>query len=139
MRRTWDTVNDLIGCKKSRSIEKIISGETVFETAPQKANAFNIYFSSIAQNLISNFTETRTLASVSPLAYMGPRSSNVMEFQFASPHEIEKCISSLKNSRSSINDVPVFIYKKFSSLISPIICDLFNSSVLEGVFPPRSR
>ena len=31
--------------------------------------------------------------------------------------------------------LPLFIFKKLNHIISPIICKLFNSSVLEGIFP----
>ena len=42
---------------------------------------------------------------------------------------------SLPNKGCDINAIPIFIYKKLSMYLSPIICDIFNSSVSEGIFP----
>ena len=35
--------------------------------------------------------------------------------------------------------MPIFIYKKIAPLISPVICDIFNSSVNEGMFPSNLK
>ena len=57
------------------------------------------------------------------------------EFQPATVTEVNLVVRSLKNSRSKNNVVPVTIYKRLSDLINPIICDIFNESVTQGVFP----
>ena len=52
------------------------------------------------------------------------------------PTEIQKIIMSLPKKSCNINTVPVFIYKKKLSLyLSPIKCNIFNTSVKEGIFP----
>ena len=53
----------------------------------------------------------------------------------ATPIEIEKLIMSLLNKASNTNIIPIFIYKKLSAFLAPLICNLFNSSVSEGTFP----
>ena len=50
------------------------------------------------------------------------------------PTEVQKIIMSLPNKSCNINTVPVFIYKKTLTIyISPIICNIFNTFVREGV------
>ena len=54
-------------------------------------------------------------------------------------HEVETIIKSVPNKPSNVNIMPVFIYKKIAPLISPVICDIFNSSVNEGMFPSNLK
>jgi len=57
---------------------------------------------------------------------------------FASPSttlDVASVICSLQNKSCHLSDVPIFIYKHFSDLISPIISQLFNLSLETGVFP----
>ena len=48
-------------------------------------------------------------------------------------------IKSVPYKPVNINIMPIFIYKKIAPLISPVICDIFNSSVNEGMFPSNLK
>ena len=51
------------------------------------------------------------------------------------PSEVIKLIKAFKDKPCHVNDIPVFIFKLLSSHIAPIICDIFNCAITEGVFP----
>ena len=57
----------------------------------------------------------------------------------ATEHEVETIIKSVPNKPLNINIMPIFIYKTIAPLISPVICDIFNSSVNEGMFPSNLK
>ena len=57
----------------------------------------------------------------------------------ATEHEVETIIKSVPNKPVNINIMPIFIYKKIAPVISPVICDIFNSSVNEGMFPSNLK
>ena len=64
------------------------------------------------------------------MSYTPPR-VNSSFFAFPStPAEVKKIIMSLPNKSCNINTVPVFIYKKRSLYLSPIICNIFNTSFI---------
>ena len=48
---------------------------------------------------------------------------------------MKNIISNLKSKTCKINSIPVKAYKLVSHVISPIIANLFNSSLIEGIFP----
>ena len=66
---------------------------------------------------------------------MGPRSQNSFFESFCTSHEVSIIINLFKTKLSGIRDVPIFIYKRFCTLLSPWISYLFNLSISEGVFP----
>ena len=66
---------------------------------------------------------------------MPPANNRFFFITPATPIEIETLIMSLPNKASNINIIPIFIYKKFSAFLAPLICNLFNSSVSEGIYP----
>ena len=53
----------------------------------------------------------------------------------ASLNEVINIIKALPNKNCGIDSIPIFIYKKLSPFLAPIICDIFNTSVSEGTFP----
>ena len=53
----------------------------------------------------------------------------------ATPSEVIKLIKAFKDKPCHVNNIPVFIFKLLSSHIAPIICDIFNCAITEGVFP----
>ena len=70
-----------------------------------------------------------------PLTYMPPANNRFFFITPTTPIEIETLIMSLPNKASNINIIPIFIYKKLSAFLAPLICNIFNSSVSEGTFP----
>ena len=66
---------------------------------------------------------------------MNDYNNDPIELTFATPDEIVRVISALPNKGNKIKTVPTFIFKRISDIISPIVCDLFNESLNDGIFP----
>ena len=49
--------------------------------------------------------------------------------------EVVDIIQSVPNKGGNINTIPITVYKSISNLIAPIVVDIFNSSLSEGVLP----
>ena len=95
------------------------------------ANLFCDHFSSIAAKLDA---EIRNSAH-NPLNYMPHRVQESFVCTPSSSWEIKKLIMASPNKGSQINSIPVYVYKKISNFISPILCNIFNKSVTDGKFP----
>ena len=67
--------------------------------------------------------------------HLGPPAGEHMEFVCTSEDEVENIINLLLNKSSMLNTVPVIIYKSFNEILSPVICNLYNSAILDGTFP----
>ena len=87
------------------------------------------YFSRVATDLDNDIPRSST----DPLSYLPPRADRSFFAKHATIDEINKIIMSLPNKGCAINAILIFIYKKLSMYLSPIICDIFNSSVSEGI------
>ena len=134
LRKTWDNVRKLIGCSRSRGVDDLVDHEgRIYDDDLGKANAFNEYFGSIAGSLVRNLPPRSSNDTL--YHNMGQRSVSVLDFHFTSPVEVSKVIGLLKNRKCSISEIPTIVYKKLSGLIAPIVCNLFNASILEGYFP----
>ena len=130
---TWKTINSFFHRTKSGSDRIVLrdndGGEINDPT--EVSNMFGNYFSNVAPNLDRSIP----LSRADPMSYLPPR-DNSSFFAFpTTPTEVQKIITSLPNKSCNVNTVPVFIYKKLSLYLSPIICNIFNTSVREGIFP----
>ena len=105
-------------------------GREVWESE-DVSEIFCDYFSRIATDLDNDIPRSNT----HPLSYLPPLADRSFFAKHATIDEINKIIMSLPNKGCDINAIPIFIYKKLSMYLSPIICDIFNSSVSEGIFP----
>ena len=95
------------------------------------SNQFCDYFSSVANNIANSIP----VSNLNPMSYMPQSKPNSF---FATPttsEEVLNIIGKLENKSVNINTIPVFIYKHVGPLIAPIISDIFDSSMREGVFP----
>ena len=48
-------------------------------------------------------------------------------------------IKLFENKKTSLNNIPIFILKKISFIISPLLSDIFNHSINSGVFPEKLK
>ena len=53
--------------------------------------------------------------------------------------EVQIIIAAFPNKPSKINVLPVFVFKKLSYIIAPVICDIFNTSKNQGIFPSNLK
>ena len=59
----------------------------------------------------------------------------MLEFACALEEEMKNVTNLLLNKSSRLDTFPVFIHKFLNKILTPVICNLFNSSILEGIFP----
>jgi len=131
-RTTWRTINTLMNRKVSRSeVNEIRDGNRVLSQPVDIANHFNSYFSGIALALDNDIPHV----DASPLDYLEEIQPNSFFFRPVTDCEVECFINKLPNKSVSLNCVPVFIFKRFANILSPIIARLFNSSINSGLFP----
>ena len=132
IRLTWKNINFVIGSRRRVSvIDEVIYNNTKFDRPADISRAFNDYFTSVAVNLRNNIP----FSNKTPLSYLGNPSVNYLEFAFVDGEEVYRTISNLPSKSGRINYIPSFIFKSVNDVIAPIICNLFNSSVIEGIFP----
>ena len=80
-----------------------------------------------------------TNVTTDPLAFMGNRLNQSFFFQNTNVAEISDLISKFKNKKTTVNNIPTFVIKKISSVISPMLAELFNDSVSSGNFPEKLK
>ena len=74
--------------------------------------------------------------TVTPIQWNTCHPGSVSPFCFTSIscRDKKKLIMSLPNKGFNKNSIPIFIYKRIVDFIAPLLCNLFNMSVLEGRF-----
>ena len=136
MRRSWRALNGLCGRggKSKVEIEKLIVDDVPILRSGEIAETLNDFFVSVGTNLE---------ASLPPPPQVAPRvppvqNSSIYLFP-VSFGECNKIIQALKNTKNSIDYIPVKIFKSISSSIVKPLTQLINSSFLSGVFPDRLK
>ena len=88
------------------------------------ANTFCEYFSTVANRLDADIPLTNT----DQMYYMPDPVPASISPPSATISEVQKIIAAFPNKSSKINVIPVFVFKKLSYIIAPVICDIFNTS-----------
>ena len=107
------------------------------------ANIFNSYFSSIAETLKSGNNKHINIKEANPINYLiysFHQPFPKMNWQYASTHEVEKIIKSLKSKNTSGYDEISTQILKLS--VPYIICPLTyicNAILNSGIFPDRLK
>ena len=97
------------------------------------ANGFNNYFISIGPLLANDIT-----CNVNPLSYVKIIDNSIVIVN-GSCSEVERVISSLKNSSVVWDEIPTFVAKKYVySYLKPLTY-LINTSFTEGIFPVKLK
>ena len=108
------------------------------------ANAFNTYFSLVADNLITkSFFEKNTSNEKDPLKYLGQnftQSSPPLRLKNTTTHEVSKIIQSLKCKDSyGYDEVSTTILKISAPYILSPLTYIFNKTLATGIFPDRLK
>lgn len=133
VKRTWKIINDILSKSHKKSDNIVLQDVDGVEIGDpfEVANAFCDHFSTIASRLDSNIPMTAT----DPMDYMPDPVSTTFIPTPASTNEVTKLILSLPDKHCNVNAIPIFIIKKLSSLISPVIVNIFNDCIEKGIFP----
>ena len=100
------------------------------------ANTFCGYFSTVIANRLD---ADIPLTNTDPMYYMPDPEPASFSPPSATIIEVQKIIAAFPNKPSKINVLPVFAFKKLSYIIAPVICDIFNTSKNQGIFPSNLK
>ena len=134
IKATWDMIKFLTSQKQmhhQNTIKKLIYNNLEYSEAGDIAELFNQYFSNIATDLDREIPHS----TMDPLQFLAPPISNSLFLTPATPNEISKVISGLKNTKNSINQIPIKLFKEYKTHYSSIICKLVNMCFSIGQFP----
>ena len=135
-RAMWKITNNLLGNNiKPPTTFSIEHAGQLIDNDKKISEIFNSYFIDVGSNLANgiNITDTH------PISYLGPRNNCTFLFDFTDQDEVFNLIQGFQNKSCSPNNLPIFIIKKVSHIIAPIIADLFNESVTSGLFPDKLK
>ena len=136
MKKTWNSINGILGKNKSKSRIKSILHEGILYDNPRDiADAFNTHFSTIAQK-IDDLIPAPGPGSPSYADFLRDTNiQNTFNFSPVNIEDISRIIYSFQNKSSHMSTYSVKVIKFISPLISPILRDLINRSLAEGIFP----
>lgn len=117
--------------KTPSNINLVNSHGQLVDSQLDVANMFCKHFASVADRLDADLLRT----NIDPMSYMPNPTVESFNPPPATAHEVSCLITSLKDKPININCIPVFIFKRLSGVIAPIMCDIFNCSIDEGHFP----
>jgi len=136
---TWNIV-------KSITNNKTITNRTNtrdFNNNQKTANAFNLYFSSVAEKLIKNSLKKNCSNHNDPLTYLRQnfkQPSSAIRLKNTTTHEINKIIHSMKLKDShGYDEISTRILKMSAPYILSPLTYIFNKILSTGVFPDRLK
>ena len=133
---TWKITNNILGKKNTTNIPSIIKhNDNFISDHNTMCKIFNNFFVNLGANLANNITGNAS----NPLSYLGPRCTNSFSFTGTTSQEVFNIIKQFKNKKSSLNNIPIVVFKKISHIISPLLAEIFNESILAGIFPEKLK
>ena len=131
MKQTWRNVNNLIGNNRRNVVTEVVYNNNKVTSAKEISELFNNYFGTIASNLQSNIPASTS----TPMSFMGDSNEVSIDCVQSTNLEIKNIIIKMANKNCNVKNIPVSIFKLLADVISPVISDLFNSSLKEKIFP----
>lgn len=139
----WQVVNNILN--KSSFLKKptvIRSGVNNCELTDNFdiAEAFNIYFTSIAGNSQTGFILSNCTTCSSHLNGFELTHTNSFAFEPITASEILKSIGSLKDSNAcGVDGISNIVIKRIAFFLVDVLAHLFNNSIYSGVFPDELK
>jgi hypothetical protein len=143
IKTTWSIIKRETGNKNQKGEPQSSKiNNTMIKDTKLVANAFNEYFTPVAQTIIDN---NKTLTNTNPLHYLNNKYSTTFQpikWHYVSNTEIRKIVKSLKAKFSHGHDENPTKFLKVSMpyIIPPLtytcIC---NQSLAQGIFPDRLK
>jgi hypothetical protein len=108
------------------------------------ANAFNTYFSSVAENLLTKNSFRKTIVnSKDSLSYLHQnfiQSFSKLKLRNTTTYEIEQTINSLKHKNShGYDEISLRILKVSTPYVLSPLTYIFNKIIQTGIFPDRLK
>ena len=133
LKKTWHNINYLINSRRNtRTINRLCIGGVDVTGEQLIANAFNNHFSSVGVALDRAIPVAH---NKSPLDYMSAPVPHSLFLIPTDSREVRNIIMGLSNRSSHGKTIPPYIYKCLSDVLSPVVADLFNDTIMNGGFP----
>ena len=135
----WKGIKSIINTKARNTIQSIsqlvVNGIT--HQDPQKmANVFNNFFVNVSALVCSEIPRSKK----SPIDYLGCRNPNSIYLNPIIHTEIDDIISLLQNGKSTGPfSIPVKLLKVLKPYISQPLANIFNQSIILGIFPDKLK
>ena len=140
VRKLWHIINSCIGktSDKNTIIDHIqVENIDVFDSKGI-SNEFGKYFSTIGNQYSNRIRQPDR--SISSYLNVIPKNATSIFFAPTTAEEIRSLISKLPNKKSSgFDNIDNIILKKIKDCISPKLAEIFNLSMLEGIFPKKMK
>ena len=136
---TWNVINEVLNKPKSKvQCEHIEVDGKMVENKQSIAEHFNEYFSSVGLNVINN--SPTSMKSFSDFLPPGNAQSTSMFFKPITGKEILDIVNNLQDNKSPGEDeIDAKVFKRSIYFILKPLCNIFNQSLQEGVFPERLK
>ena len=126
-RKTWQTIQDLTSRRTNNG--------SIISNSSELSNAFNDHFSTIGPRLANEIPPNN---NNNDLSYINNINVNHDKFSFPSTSRsiVFSHLNNLCRSKATgIDNISAKIIRECADLISVSLCDLFNKSLLSGIFP----
>ena len=133
--KTWQTFNELTSRRvNNTTVKELKLNDAVISNPNELSNAFNDHFSTVGPRLAN---EIPSIAN-NNLSYINYINVNNNKFSF-SPIDCSIVFSHLnklcRSKATGLDNISVKIIRECADLISVSLCDLFNKSLVSGIFP----
>ena len=138
IKKVWQGIKSIISTKPTQngSPSSININGTLTSEPTKIADAFNDYFSNVAENI----RKKKSFSSKSFSKFLGQPNNNSFFISPTDKTEIISCISSLAtNKGSGPFSIPVRIFQLLKHDISEPLSQLINLSLSTGIFPTKLK
>ena len=132
MRNTWKTLNHLMDRKtKESKCTSLMSNDILYSNDSDIAEIFSDYFAKIPVELENNLPKN----NIDPTSLIPNVPHRLSHFELCIPSEVSDIIMNLKLTKQNRDSVSIRLIKDNVDTIAPVVSDLINQSLVEGVFP----
>jgi len=134
-RRTWKTINNLMSRRQNNQIVKEVKVNDIsICDSNEISNAFNEHFSTIGPRLAREIPLTSDEESV--YLYFVPENYNKFCFRPTTTSVVFTHLNKLaKTKATGLDNISARLIRECADIISGPLCDLFNKSLMSGIFP----
>ena len=132
MKQTWSVLNGLLKPNRNRSqnyIKSLLLDGVIYEENNDISRLLNEHFSTIGSKISQSFGQAdHFISSFSSI-------QNSFFFNGTTPTGVSIIIDKLKNKSCNIDFYPAKVLKHINLIISPVLANRINRSLVEGIYP----
>ena len=136
-KQTWKVINQILNRNSSGpNVIKSLNVDDNEVTSPEGiVNTLNDYFVSIGEKLSNNIPAVNS----SHMDFLGDACPNNLTFRPVTTEYVVKVINELKVSSAGYDNIHINILKSSSNILSPILTQIINQSLSNGIFPDKLK